>query len=63
MSPILSDEIDRRIQHAEQRIKFWVISGVLANVLILISATVPTVFYLGQLDRTISQESHGISSK
>lgn len=55
MSPIMSDEIDRRIQHAEQRIKFWVISGVLANLLILIGATVPTVFYLGQLDHTMSQ--------
>ena len=53
MSPILSDEIDRRIQHAEQRIKFWVISGVLANLIILLIATVPTIFYLGQLDQTI----------
>jgi hypothetical protein len=54
MIPELSEEIDRRIEHAEQRIKFWVVTGILANLAILVSATLPTVFYLGQLDSRLS---------
>jgi hypothetical protein len=53
----MSDEIDRRIQHAEQRIKFWVVSGVAANLLILVAATLPTAFYLGQLEQEIKSGS------
>src|SRR5688572_14923029 len=53
--PDVSDEIDRRIGHSEQRIKFWVMAGVAANLLVAILAAIPTIFYMGQASRDISQ--------
>lgn len=51
--PELSDEIDRRIMHSEQRIKYWVMGGIVANLLTLLVATIPMVFYLGQISRDV----------
>ena len=34
--PELSDEIDRRDPHSEQRIKFWVMAGIVANLLVAV---------------------------
>jgi cell division protein ZapA (FtsZ GTPase activity inhibitor) len=53
--PDVSDEIDRRIEHAEQRIKTWVLGGIAANLLVAILAAIPTIFYMGQMSRDISQ--------
>lgn len=53
--PDISDEIDRRIVHSEQRIKSWVMGGILANLMILACTAVPSVFYLGQMSQNISQ--------
>jgi hypothetical protein len=50
-------ELDRAIDHATLKIKFWVVSGVLANLLILATAMVPVVFYLGQIDSRLAEES------
>lgn len=47
--PELSQDMDRRILHAETRIKYWVVAGVLMNLLIFLSAGLPLVYYLGQI--------------
>lgn len=49
LTPKLSMEIDRRISHSEMRIKYWIIAGVLANVLIFVVAAIPVVYFLGQI--------------
>ena len=43
-------DVNRRIQHAETRIKYWVIGGVLANLLALVGLGAPLVYYLGTLN-------------
>jgi hypothetical protein len=53
--PDVSDEIDRRISHSEQRIKTWVLAGVAANLLVAITAALPMIFYVGQISRDINQ--------
>lgn len=53
--PDMSEEIDRRIQHSEHRIKYWIVVGVLANLITLIGAAIPMVFFLGQMTSTASQ--------
>jgi hypothetical protein len=53
--PDISDEIDRRIIHSEQRIKTWVLAGVAANLIVAIVAAIPTIFYMGQISRDINQ--------
>lgn len=53
--PDVSDEIDRRIEHSEQRIKTWVLAGVAANLLVAIMAALPMIFYMGQISRDINQ--------
>lgn len=53
--PDVSDEIDRRIEHSEQRIKTWVLAGVAANLLVAIVAALPMIFYMGQISRDINQ--------
>jgi hypothetical protein len=53
--PDVSDEIDRRIEHSEQRIKTWVLAGVAANLLVAIIAALPMIFYMGQISRDINQ--------
>ena len=53
--PDVSDEIDRRISHSEQRIKTWVLGGIAANLLVAILAAIPTIFYMGQISRDINQ--------
>jgi hypothetical protein len=53
--PDVSDEIDRRIAHSEQRIKTWVLAGVAANLLVAIMAALPMIFYVGQISRDINQ--------
>lgn len=59
--PDISDEIDRRIAHAEQRIKTWVLGGIAANLLVAIMAAIPTIFYMGQMSRDISQQNQQIT--
>lgn len=58
--PDISDEIDRRIIHAEQRIKTWVLGGIAANLLVAILAAIPTIFYMGQMSRDIAQTQQQI---
>lgn len=53
--PGLSEEIDRRIAYSEQRIKNWVLGGIIANVLVVAGAAIPMVFYLGQMSRDGAQ--------
>ena len=52
--PELEVEIDRRIAHAEQRIKNWVLVGILTNFIMITAAAIPSVFYLGQLSQNAS---------
>ena len=47
--PELSSDIDRRIQHSETRIKFWIIGGVLANLLVAMAGALPIIYSLGQM--------------
>lgn len=42
-------DVTQRISHSETRIKYWVIAGVVANLLVLIGVGVPMVYYLGQM--------------
>lgn len=52
--PELTGEIDRRVAASEQRIKYWVLFGVLTNLLAILGLLIPAVFYLGQLSRDAS---------
>lgn len=47
--PDLDEDIDRRILHSETRIKYWVIVGVLVNVLAVIGLGAPLIYYLGTM--------------
>jgi len=47
--PDLDEDINRRINHAEVRIKYWVILGVLVNVIALVGLGAPLVYYLGTM--------------
>ena len=49
MFPEFSQDVDRRILHAETRIKSWVVGGILANVMALFMFCVPMVYYLGKM--------------
>ncbi len=53
--PDISEEMDRRVNHSEHRIKYWIVVGILANLITLILAAIPVVFYLGQMTTTASQ--------
>lgn len=59
--PDISEEIDRRIQHSEQRIKTWVLGGIAANLLVAILAAIPTIFYMGQASRDISETQRQVT--
>lgn len=60
--PELSQDVDRRIQHAETRIKYWVVAGVLANLLALIGAAIPLVYYLGGVQAQTSTVASTVQS-
>lgn len=60
--PDVSDEIDRRISHSEQRIKTWVLGGIAANLIVAIVAAIPMIFYLGQISRDVAQTRSDIST-
>lgn len=47
--PDLSEELDRRISHAETRVKYWVLVGVIVNFLVAVAAAVPVVYSSGQI--------------
>lgn len=47
--PSLEDDIDRRIEHSEGRIKYWVIAGVLANLVALVGIGAPMIYYFGSM--------------
>ncbi len=55
--PELSDEIDRRVTHSETRIKFWVMAGVVVNLMVAVGAAIPLVFTMGQISRDISSSA------
>lgn len=46
--PNLGDGVNQRVRDSEHRIKFWVISGILVNVVAMIMVAVPIVYYFGQ---------------
>ena len=58
--PEWSTEVDRRIMASEVRIKFWIVGGVLTNLLVAISAAVPLIFYVGQITQSIQQTSSSL---
>lgn len=43
------DEVDRLILHSETRIKYWVIAGVVANMVALVGIGAPLIYYLGTM--------------
>lgn len=47
--PSLEDDIERRIEHSEGRIKYWVIAGILANLVALVGIGIPLVYYFGSM--------------
>lgn len=60
--PELSDDMDRRIMHSETRIKFWIIGGVLANVLVAVGGVIPIVYMLGQVSSQFATAVQGIDN-
>lgn len=61
--PELNEDIDRRISHSEQRIKYWVIFGVLVNFVALTMAAVPAVFFMGQVSQSASTIAASVSKQ
>ena len=49
MFPEFGDEVDRRIEHSETRIKNWVATGVVANLVALFVMAIPLTYSLGQI--------------
>lgn len=54
--PELSNDMDRRIAHSETRLKFWVVGGVLANLIALAAIGLPMVYYAGKLVEQIEAD-------
>lgn len=54
---VSSEEIDRRIMHSEQRIKFWIMAGVASNLVVAIGAAIPAIFYIGQISVSVQQSA------
>ena len=54
--PELSADMDRRISHSETRLKFWVVGGVLANLIALAAIGLPMVYYAGQVVEQIETD-------
>lgn len=52
-------DVSSRLMHLETRIKYWVIAGVVTNLLALIGLGIPLVYYLGTLN---AQTSAAIST-
>ena len=52
--PELDEDIDRRILHSETRIKYWVVAGVIANLVTLLLGGIPMVYYLGQMSEKMN---------
>lgn len=48
-------DVNRRIEHAETRIKYWVIGGICANLLAMMGVGIPMVYYLGTLNAQTTQ--------
>ena len=53
--PDWGTDVDRRIAASEARIKFWVLGGVITNLVVAIGAAIPLVFFFGQISRDIAQ--------
>lgn len=53
--PDIDEELDRRISFSELRIKNWIILGILGNIVTLVGAALPVIFYLGQMNATATQ--------
>lgn len=47
-------DVDRRIAASESRIKFWVLGGVITNLVVAVGAAIPLVFFFGQISRDIA---------
>lgn len=52
--PDWGQDVDRRIAASEARIKFWVLGGVVTNLIVAIGAAIPIVFFMGQISRDIA---------
>lgn len=48
-------DVNRRIEASESRIKYWVISGIVANLLAMMGVGIPMVYYLGTLNAQTTQ--------
>jgi hypothetical protein len=48
-------DVTRRLDHAETRIKYWVVAGICANLLALVGLGIPMVYYLGTLNAQTTQ--------
>lgn len=47
--PDVGEEIDRRVVHSETRIKNWVVTGIVANLVMLFAIAIPMTYSLGQI--------------
>jgi hypothetical protein len=61
--PEWSSEVDRRISASEVRIKFWVVGGALMNFIVAVGASIPLIFYMGQISTNISQSSADLKTQ
>lgn len=61
--PDWSSEVDRRISASEVRIKFWVVGGALMNFMVAVGASIPLIFYMGQISTNISQSTTDLKTQ
>lgn len=52
---VTSTELDRRISHAEQRLKYWIVSGIVANCLIIAGAAVSLAYSAGEMASSLQE--------
>lgn len=49
MTTDVCDEEAKAVEHVESRIKLWVVSGLVTNMLAMLMVTIPMIYYLGSI--------------
>lgn len=55
--PEWGEEVDRRIAASEIRIKFWIMCGILGNLVVVLIPAIMMIFYFGQVSTNIAVTS------